>query len=167
MELLLGLGGNLGDVSATFRWVAQQIQWEARILAASSLYRTAPVGPPQPPFLNAALLLELNEDPLRFLKRCQAWERQAGRVREAETRWGPRPLDLDLLMAPGVVMVGPELTLPHPRLAERRFALLPVAEIAPHWLHPRLRQSLGELALALLAEGQACERIGAFPLDFP
>lgn len=167
MELLLGLGGNLGNVSATFSWAAVQIHKEARILAASSLYRTAPVGAPQPPFLNAALLLELNQDPLSFLKSCHVWEREAGRVREAESRWGPRPLDLDLLLAPGVVMVGPELTLPHPRLVERRFALLPAAEIAPHWRHPRLGKSLGELALALPAEGQPCERIGAFPLGFP
>lgn len=165
MKLLLGLGGNRGDVVKTFAWAARQIQAHAPILAASSLYLTAPVGPPQPPFYNAVLLLELEEDPFCFLQRCQQWEREAGRVREAETRWGPRPLDLDLLMVPGVVVVRPELTLPHPRFALRRFALLPAAEMAPFWLHPRLRQSLAQLASALPAEGQPCQRVGAFPLE--
>lgn len=164
MKLLLGLGGNRGDVVATFAWVARQIQGRARILAASSLYLTEPLGPPQPPFCNAVLLLELAEDPFCFFKRCQEWEREAGRVREEETRWGPRPLDLDLLMVPGVVVVRPELTLPHPRFATRRFALLPAAEVAPSWLHPRLRQTLAALASALPTEGQGCQRVGAFPL---
>lgn len=164
MELILGLGGNVGNVKATFACVARKIATKARILAASSLYLTEPLGPPQPPFVNAALLLELREHPLSFLRHCQKWEREAGRVREAETRWGPRPLDLDLLMAPGVVVVGPELTLPHPRFAKRRFALVPAAEVAPHWLHPRVRQSLAALASALPRGRQSCERVGAFPL---
>lgn len=164
MQLLLGLGGNRGDVVATFAWAARHIQARARILAASSLYLTEPLGPPQPPFYNAVLLLHLEEDPFSFLKRCQQWEREAGRVREGETRWGPRSLDLDLLMIPGVVVVGPRLSLPHPRFAARRFALLPAAEVAPSWLHPRLRQSLAALASAVPAEGQGCQRLGAFPL---
>lgn len=163
MELILGLGGNQGEVAATFAWVAGEIGQHAKILAASSLYLTDPVGPPQAPFLNAALLLELAEDPFRFFARCQTWEHLAGRNRQGERRWGPRPLDLDLLMAPGVVMVSPELVLPHPRLAERRFALLPAAELAPSWVHPRLGQTLAELLAALPAQGQACQRLGPFP----
>ncbi len=163
MELLLGLGGNLGDVAATFSWVAREMGRHARIVAASSLYLTEPVGPPQAPFLNAALLLELAENPFWFFARCQEWERQAGRDRREEKRWGPRPLDLDLLMVPGVAVVSPRLVLPHPRLAERRFALLPAAELAPSWVHPRLGQTLAELSAALPAQGQGCQRLGPFP----
>lgn len=163
MELLLGLGGNTGNVLAAFAWVAEEIARAARWIAASRLYLTEPVGPPQPPFYNAAVLLELGEDPLRFLSRCQRWEEEAGRVRRGTDRWGPRPLDLDLLLAPGVVMVGPRLELPHPRLAKRRFALLPAAELAPLWVHPRLGKTLAELASSLPEQGQGCQVVGPFP----
>lgn len=163
MELILGLGGNCGDVPATFRWVAREIAAVARILATSGLYLSEPVGPPQPRFYNAAILLQLCEDPLRFLHRCQQWELAVGRVRDPANRWGPRPLDLDLLIVPGVVREGPRLVLPHPRLAERRFALLPAAELAPGWLHPRLGRTLQELASAVAETGQRCERVGPFP----
>ncbi|MCX7895845.1 MAG: 2-amino-4-hydroxy-6-hydroxymethyldihydropteridine diphosphokinase [Thermoanaerobaculum sp.] len=163
MQLILGLGGNVGNVPATFAWLLGKLAAHAAVLATSSLYRSAPLGPPQPAFFNAALLLSFAGHPQQLFELCQAWEREAGRQREVEPRWGPRPLDLDLLMAPQVVMVSKTLVLPHPRLAQRRFALLPAAEVAPHWVHPRQRRTLAELARMLAPQGQECELVGAFP----
>jgi 2-amino-4-hydroxy-6-hydroxymethyldihydropteridine diphosphokinase len=88
-----------------------------------------------------------------LLGACLDLERQAGRVRVAGDRWGPRPLDLDLLIADGLVCRGPRLELPHPRLLERAFALVPAAEVAGGWRHPLDGRSLAELAAA-------CDRTG-------
>jgi len=164
MELLLGLGGNLGNVPATFAWAFAQLQQKMPILRCSSLYLTEPQGPPQPSFFNAVLLLSLHQHPLELLAFCQALEAQAGRHRQEEVRWGPRPLDLDLLLVPGVVLEHPQLQLPHPRLAQRPFALIPAAEVAPMFVHPRLHQPLSALASAFPAQGPACQRIGPFPI---
>ncbi len=163
MLLIVGLGGNQGDVGGAFAAAATALGRRFRVRAASSLWRSAPLGPAQPDFLNAALLLEVDCDPLRLLACAQRIEGAAGRDRGAEVRLGPRPLDIDLLLAPGVVVESPALTLPHPRLAGRRFALLPAAELAPEWVHPRLHRTLADLAAALPAEGQRCERVGRFP----
>ena len=163
MQLVIGLGGNRGDVALAFADAATELGRELRVLGFSGLWRTAPHGPPQADYLNAALLVELDAHPLAVLALCQRVEAAAGRDRGREERWGPRPLDLDLLLAPGLVVESAALTLPHPRLAERRFALAPAAEVAPEWLHPRRHRTLAELAdlPALLA--QRCERVGPFP----
>jgi len=163
MRLLLGLGGNLGDVAAAFAGAAAALSAHGRVVAASRVWRSAAVGPPQPDFLNAALLYETGDDAWRVLARAQRLECAAGRERERAVRWGPRQLDVDLLLAPGVVVESPALVLPHPRLAARRFALLPAAEVAPDWVHPRLRATLAELAARLDAADQPCAAIGDFP----
>ena len=163
MLALLGLGGNLGDVRAAFAAAREQLGERFRLVAASSLWRTAPQGPAQPDFLNAALLLEADVHPLRLLAACLDVEARSGRQRADERRWGPRPLDVDLLLAEGVVAEGPALTLPHPRLALRRFALLPAVELAPEWVHPRVRRSLAELLAQLFPDEQPCQRLGPFP----
>ena len=163
MRILVGLGGNQGDVATTFATAAAALAREGRIAASSRLWRTAAVGPAQPEFLNAVLLLDLAHDPLRLLACAQRIEIAAGRDRRREARYGPRPLDIDLLLAPGMVVEAPALTLPHPRLGERRFALMPAAEVAPDWVHPRLHRSIAELAASLDARDQPCEAIGAFP----
>lgn len=116
--------------------------------AVSALYRSRPIGPPQPDFFNQALLLEVECHPLELLEQCQAAEAAAGRDRTTEVRWGPRPLDIDLLLAGGVIRRGPRLELPHPRLAERAFALVPAAEIVPDWICPVTGTSIAELAEA-------------------
>ena len=163
MHLVIGLGGNVGDVPHAFTAATAGLARELRVLACSALWRSAPLGPEQPDFLNAALLVESDIRPLAVLALAQRLEAAAGRDRAGEARWGPRPLDLDLLLAPGLVVESAALTLPHPRLAERRFALAPAAEVAPEWLHPRRHRTLAELAdlPALLA--QRCERVGPFP----
>ncbi len=163
MQLVIGLGGNAGDVPRAFAAAATSFARELRVLARSGLWRSAPLGPEQPDFLNAALLVESATRPLAVLELAQRLEAAAGRKRAHAERWGPRPLDLDLLLAPGLVVESAALTLPHPRLAERRFALAPAAEVAPEWLHPRRHRTLAELVdlPALLA--QRCERVGPFP----
>lgn len=128
----LGLGANLGDREATLAEAVARIAAlpGTRVAAASSLYRTAPWGDPdQPDFLNAALAIETGLAPYPLLRACLAIEADLGRVRGR--RWGPRIVDIDILAYEGVALADPVLTLPHPRLTERAFALVPLAEIAP------------------------------------
>ena len=146
MRVILGLGGNLGDVRDSFVTALGALGDVGRIGAVSRLWRTRAVGPPQPDYLNDAALLEWPSDPRQLFARCLELERAAGRDRSREERWGPRALDIDLLLAENFVSVGPTLTLPHPRFHTRRFALEPAAEIAPEWTHPLLGRTIADLA---------------------
>lgn len=131
---LIALGGNVGDVRATFRTAISNIcgMTQAALLARSSDYRTPPWGEGnQAPFINACIEIETALDPHALLFTLHKIEKKFGRDRAHETRWGPRPLDLDLLAWDDVRLDKPELTLPHPRLFERAFVLVPLAEIAP------------------------------------
>ena len=133
-EALIALGGNVGDVRATLAAaIAELCDGKAvRLLARSSDYRTPPWGvEDQPPFVNCAIVAATGLTPLALLHRVQDIERRFGRDRARERRWGPRPLDIDLIAYGGVALDTPELTLPHPRLFERAFVLAPLAEIAP------------------------------------
>ena len=160
MRVLVGLGANQGDAAAALATATAALGHRFRLIGRSALWRTAPLGPPQPDYLNAALLLDVDGDPLRLLACTQRIEAEAGRDRGREPRLGPRPLDIDLLLVPGLVVESPALVLPHPRLAGRRFALLPAAELAPEWIHPREHRTVAALAAALDAEAQPCERLG-------
>ncbi len=146
VSVLLGLGGNLGDPRSAFGDALAALAAEGRVVAVSRLWRTRAVGPEQPDYLNAATLILWPLGPRSLLARCRALEIAAGRDRQHETRWGPRTLDLDLLLADGVICRGPTLELPHPRLHERRFALEPAAEVAPDWIHPKNGMTIGQLA---------------------
>ncbi len=159
MQLVIGLGANVGAVARAFSAAVAALANELRVLARSGLWRGEPLGPPQEEFTNAAVLVESAGHPLAVLALCQRLEAAAGRDRGREERWGPRTLDLDLLIAPGLVVESPDLFLPHPRLAERRFALGPAAELAPDWLHPRNHCALSLLATAPQLSGQRCERV--------
>lgn len=129
----VALGGNLGDTHACLSRALAALDAlpQTRLLAHSRFYRTPPWGlREQPPFLNAAAVLDTTLAPHALLDALLGIERAAGRVREGE-RWGPRTLDLDLLHMDGVLLHDDRLTLPHPRIAERAFVLLPLAELAP------------------------------------
>ena len=131
---IIALGGNVGDVRATFKAAIVDICTlaQARLLARSSDYTTPPWGDEQqPPFVNACIELETGLAPDALLGVLQAVERTFGRDRASERRWGPRTLDLDLIAYDDLALQTETLTLPHPRVLERAFVLVPLAEIAP------------------------------------
>ncbi len=160
MRIVIGLGGNRGDVTEAFAGAAARLAREGRLLARSGVWRSAPLGPALDDFANAAVLVESALHPRALLELCRRIEAAAGRDRAREERWGPRPLDLDLLVAPGLVLESGDLVLPHPRLAGRRFALAPAAEVAPGWVHPRLHRTLADLAASPEIASQRCDRVG-------
>ena len=130
---LIGLGGNVGDVRATFARAIDAIcdKAAARLVARSSDYSTPPWGEAsQPPFVNACIAIETALEPHALLEAMHDVERAHGRDRAKEARWGPRTLDLDLLAYDDRTIDEPGLTLPHPRLFERAFVLVPLSEIA-------------------------------------
>ncbi|CAL76499.1 2-amino-4-hydroxy-6-hydroxymethyldihydropteridinepyrophosphokinase (7, 8-dihydro-6-hydroxymethylpterin-pyrophosphokinase) (HPPK) (6-hydroxymethyl-7,8-dihydropterin pyrophosphokinase) (PPPK) [Bradyrhizobium sp. ORS 278] len=131
---LIALGGNVGDVRATFVQAIAEIcrRADATLVARSSDYMTPPWGEvQQPPFVNACIAVETAVAPHPLLAILHDVERLFGRDRARETRWGPRTLDLDLIAYDDVTLDTPDLTLPHPRLFERGFVLVPLAEIVP------------------------------------
>jgi 2-amino-4-hydroxy-6-hydroxymethyldihydropteridine diphosphokinase len=150
VEALLALGGNVGDVRATLdRAVAMLCAaGDIRLVAASSDYRTPPWGvADQPPFINRCLIVATELPPPALLQRAQAVETALGRDRSRERRWGPRTADIDILAYDDLVLDTPTLTLPHPRLFERAFVLVPLSEIAADRVIAgrRVRDALGGL----------------------
>jgi 2-amino-4-hydroxy-6-hydroxymethyldihydropteridine diphosphokinase len=151
----IGLGANLGDARASVRGALGMLDLlpSTRLLRTSRLYRTAAWGQTgQPDFINAVVLLETTLGARALLDRLLAIERDFGRIRTSEDRWGPRTLDLDLLLFGDSVIDEPGLQVPHPHLHERAFALLPLAEIAPELTIPGLA-TVGELARVMASDG--------------
>jgi 2-amino-4-hydroxy-6-hydroxymethyldihydropteridine diphosphokinase len=133
-SVLIALGGNVGDVRQTFRKAIANIcgMAQAALVARSSDYATPPWGEEdQDRFVNACIEIDTSLDPHALLYTLHKIEKKFGRDRSKEKRWGPRTLDLDLIAFDDAVLDKPELTLPHPRLFERAFVLVPLAEIAP------------------------------------
>ncbi len=155
VQACIGLGGNVGDVPATFDAALRAIAAlpGTRVLRVSGRYLTpAWGGVAQADFVNAAALVETALAPLDLLDGLLAIERDAGRDRAKELRWGPRTLDLDLLLYGDAVLDLPRLSLPHPRLHERAFALVPLAEVAPQARIPG-RGSVRDALLRVDASG--------------
>lgn len=156
----VGLGGNVGPVRERLQAVIAGFDRlpGTRLLRASRLYRTAPWGlQAQPDFVNAVAMLATSLPAPELLLRLHAIEREHGRDRAREPRWGPRTLDLDLLLHGDAVIDTPGLQLPHPRMRDRAFVLLPLAEIAPDAIVP----GLGRVdALAAAMAGDGVEAIG-------
>lgn len=147
----IGLGGNVGDVPQAFRLAIGRLREESGIanIALSPLYATAPWGGiEQDRFLNAVAVFDTTLAPQELMQLLLQVERAAGRDRDRETRWGPRRLDLDLLLHGDAAIAGDGLQLPHPRLHERAFALVPLLDAWPDAVIPgigRARRALDAL----------------------
>ncbi len=156
----LGFGGNLGEPLQAFRSAFQALAADSRVtrLKTSPLYRTPPVGGPdgQPDYLNGVVELTTSLSPTELLQLCQQLEAAAGRVREL--RWAARTLDIDLLLYADRVIDTERLKVPHPRLHQRHFVLLPLADLAPELRHPRQDRTVCEL-LAALPEPEGITRL--------
>src|ERR1700760_5176369 len=150
-DAIIALGGNVGDVRATFKKAIAHIcgMTQAALLARSSDYITPPWGEEdQPRFINACIEIETSLDPHALLFTLHKIEQKFGRDRAKESRWGPRTLDLDLIAYGDVTLAHPEPTLPHPRLFARAFVLVPLAEIAPERViaGQRVKDALAKLS---------------------
>jgi 2-amino-4-hydroxy-6-hydroxymethyldihydropteridine diphosphokinase len=161
----IALGSNLGDRSEMLSRAVDRLARFGRVVAVSSHYETEPVGyHEQPPFLNAVLGLETSLEPVALLEGLLAIEREMGRDRSGGIRFGPRIVDLDLLLLGDAVVETERLVLPHPALAERRFVLEPLAEIASGVVDPRSGKTVGELLAGLRDDGEnrrsAVRRVG-------
>lgn len=152
-KVLLALGSNIGDRDASLRSAVQRVAQlpGTTICSVSSFIETEPVGGPagQGKYLNGALMIETSLQPLDLLMLLLEIERLLGRDRNREVRNGPRRADIDMLFYDGQMIHTPGLTVPHPRLHERRFVLEPLAQIAPDWIHPERKQTVREMLESL------------------
>lgn len=153
VKCAIALGSNLGDSRAILEaaLITLAATPEITLQARSSWYRTQAVGPPQPDFINGCALLKVQVSPHKLLETLLAVEAKFGRVRQE--RWGPRSLDLDFLLYDDLILNNPTLTLPHPRLRERAFVLVPLAEIASNWVEPVSGKAIAELVQAVDCSG--------------
>lgn len=148
-EVVLIIGGNLGDREQLIEKAKQMLASKSLVLKESSIYSTeAWGGKAQGEFLNQVLLVSTEEEPLKFLSFLQTIERDLGR--EREIAWGDRTMDIDILYWQNQEIQVPKLIIPHPHLQKRRFVLVPLAEILPQWMHPKLKKNSLELL-------EACE----------
>jgi 2-amino-4-hydroxy-6-hydroxymethyldihydropteridine diphosphokinase len=154
LRAVIGLGSNLGDRLATMRAALRELALVARIEATSRVYATAPVGPPQPEYLNAAALVAWDGEARELLGALLAIEKKLGRVRGE--KWGARTIDLDVLWIEGVAVHEPGLAVPHPHLKDRAFALAPMLEVAPGAREP----TTGEVYVVPEGEVRVTEEAG-------
>ncbi|MDJ0724077.1 MAG: 2-amino-4-hydroxy-6-hydroxymethyldihydropteridine diphosphokinase [Prochloraceae cyanobacterium] len=142
----IALGSNLGDSLNILEDSLQRLTADRNIslTSLSNWYRTRPIGPPQPDYFNGCAILEVKSlTPHQLLATLLGVENQFGRVRDRF--WGPRTLDLDLLLYGDLILNSPSLEIPHPRMRERAFVLVPLASIAPDWIEPVTKLSIAQL----------------------
>jgi 2-amino-4-hydroxy-6-hydroxymethyldihydropteridine diphosphokinase len=149
----IALGSNLGDSQQILNQAVEILSQTSGIelISHSSWYETVPVGPPQPNYFNGCAVLETELIPEDLLHILLKIEQQFGRIRKE--RWGPRILDLDILLYEDLNLEMPTLTVPHPRMKERAFVLVPLAEIAADWIEPTSRQTIFQLCQMVDSSG--------------
>jgi 2-amino-4-hydroxy-6-hydroxymethyldihydropteridine diphosphokinase len=159
VRYFIGLGANVGDRLTNLREAVRRLEALGTIVGRSRVYAASAVGgPPQAPYLNGAIALECTLPPTELMVCMQEIENQLGRDRPNEVRWGPRTIDLDILMAGArgeLTMDEPTVRLPHPRMKERGFAIAPLLDLDPTLMHPDLLRPLKALLSAAHADGQA------------
>ena len=153
-RVFIGVGSNEGDrlahISRAMRALAEVSG--VRLLQMATIAETEPIGgPPQGPYLNTVVEIDTTLPPTELLGTLQDIERRLGREPSSQ-RWGPRPIDLDILLYDDRIVQGPQLSIPHPRMHERRFVLEPLAQLAPGTIHPLLQRPIADL-LAQVSAG--------------
>lgn len=151
MRVFIGMGSNVGDRLSQLSQAVSRLTAMSgvRVLRLAPIYETDPVGgPPQDTYLNTVVEIESALAPQQLLAELQRVERQLGRAPSA-LRWGPREIDLDILLYDDLVLQEPALIIPHPQLHRRRFVLEPLAQLSPEARHPVLKQTVAQLLAAL------------------
>jgi 2-amino-4-hydroxy-6-hydroxymethyldihydropteridine diphosphokinase len=149
----IALGSNIGDSRTILESALATLAQTSGITlqARSRWYQTVAVGPPQPDYLNGCAILSVTLTPAQLLETLLNTEAKFGRVRRE--RWGPRSLDLDFLLFDDLILETPTLQLPHPRMRERAFVLVPLAEIAPDWIDPVSGKAIADLVQTVDCSG--------------
>ncbi|MGC1396431.1 MAG: 2-amino-4-hydroxy-6-hydroxymethyldihydropteridine diphosphokinase [Coleofasciculaceae cyanobacterium] len=153
IPVAIALGSNLGDSKAILSSALNILVTNCNInlQKVSSWYQTAPVGPPQPDYINGCAILETSLNPQELLEILLIIEAHFGRIRKEPN--GPRTLDLDILLFDDLILESPKLQIPHPRMIERAFVLVPLAEIAPNWQEPVSGKAIAQLVQTVDCSG--------------
>ena len=160
-RVYIGIGSNLGDRKANSLEAVDRVSKlpGTRVVRASSLYESEPLGDAKTWFVNSVIEIETEMPPDDLLRKLKAIEKTMGRKRVKGKRWGSRVIDLDIILSNQDVVEKRSLKIPHPEMHKRRFVLLPLAELAPHVVHPQLGQSVS----ALLANVKDDKRVSLLP----
>lgn len=152
-QAAIALGSNQGESLSILENALLKLTQtpKIKIISRSSWYSTVAVGPPQPDYLNGCIILNVDLSPYALLETLLEVEQQFGRIRRQ--KWGPRTLDLDLLLYGDLILKTSKLQIPHPRMKERAFVLIPLAEIASDWIDPITGLSIADLLKAVDSSG--------------
>ena len=150
VPVAIALGSNLGNsqqiVLDAVKMIANYPQ--IKLVACSHWHQTKPIGPPQPDYINGCIIVNTTISPEKLLQILLEIEQQFGR--ERTIRWGARTLDLDIILYDNLILNSPQLQIPHPRMRERAFVLVPLAQIAPNWIEPVTQATVSQLLSALV-----------------